>query len=180
MDRTFGAKYNAKLTLTEIAKAYRADLKAAQKRGELPKGLKVSVRTEYGSTSGSINATVTALPEGMRAHNPAWLVQQQQGKYVPYGQEKPRFTPEFGAFLRTLEAMLQAYNHDGSQIEYDHFDVRFYGHVRVDYALEREESARLGEEQARDESARYAAWLEAAAKLSPFCQWSAEPKLHSA
>ena len=55
-EKTYGPKYNAELTRKEIAALIRADLKAAVASGELPKGLKTSVR-KSGSSNLSLPRT---------------------------------------------------------------------------------------------------------------------------
>ncbi len=53
--------------------------------------------------------------------------------------EGQRHTPEAKEVFKQLEAMLGAYNFDGSETQVDYFHVNFYGHVRVCWKLEREE-----------------------------------------
>ena len=40
-ERSYGKKYDKSLNTTQIAKAFREDVKAAKKIGELPKSLKL-------------------------------------------------------------------------------------------------------------------------------------------
>jgi hypothetical protein len=131
--RRYGAKYDRNLSRTAIAGAYRADIKAAIAAGELPKGLKVSVRCRRSGHSGAIDQTVTAVPEGFAIINPARVTN-------PHGNNL-RHTPEAAALLRKLHDMLDAYDYDGSDSMSDYYDHNFYGN-NPDFASELEDADR--------------------------------------
>jgi hypothetical protein len=127
-ERVYGDKYNRELSTTEIAARIRADIKGAIAAGELPRGIKVSVRTSYFSGGSSIDLKITAFP----------------GRILRAGHDHARgfenyFTPEAYQAKKTLQAIMDAYNHDGSDITTDYFDVRFYGHAEFDWRLEQAE-----------------------------------------
>lgn len=133
----YGPKYNEELSRTEIAERFRQDVKAAISSGVLPKGLKLSVRTKGYSGGGSIDVTVKAVPAGFRILSLARL--QEDATNRRGTAPEPWATPEARALLDRLTKMLDAYNFDGSDIQSDYFNVRFYGGVEFDWMLKRAE-----------------------------------------
>lgn len=125
-----GSKYEETkgLARTEIAKLFRTDVKQAIKRGELPKGLKLSVRCDSYSGGGSIDIKVTELPAGFKILNPERVLAQlaEPNKFLPE-VHYPRLTPEAESLLGKLEDMIQAYNYDDSDPMVDYYRVRFGG-----------------------------------------------------
>jgi hypothetical protein len=114
----------------EIAKLFRQDVKDATKRGDLPKGLKVSVRTSEYSGGGSITVRVTAVPAGFGVLNAPRVYADLCTPHVY--SERPYLSVQAAALLKKLDAMLQAYNFDDSDSMTDYFHVRFYGHADFD------------------------------------------------
>lgn len=127
-ERRYGSKYDSKLNTTQIAKAFRADVKAAQKSGDLPKRLKLSVRTQYYAGGSSIRVGIKDMPCGARSTRAAVIANR-------------------------LEDMLKAYNHNGSDSRFDHFDVNFYGSVQIDCNFGSDEEEQIDWQVARDEAA---------------------------
>jgi hypothetical protein len=141
--KVIGAKYDAKLSTTEIAARVRAEIKAAQKSGALPK-CKISIRKDHHK---SIVVAVGEL--GFSVLNFAslrWQAATNQRGYTP--AEHPRYSPRAAALLDVLEAMLDAYNYDRSDISSDYFDVNFYAHIRFADDVESEERAAFEEYEA--------------------------------
>lgn len=136
--RTYGGKYDGKASTTEIAQRFRADVKAAQAAGDLPVGLKLSVRTHLYSMGSSINVKVVAVPAGFRILNPDRLAADRAAPHAPPGH-LPIFTPLATGLITILERMLNAYNHDGSDTRTDYFDVKFHSHVLFASELENAE-----------------------------------------
>ena len=122
------------MTTTEIAKQIRADIKAAKKTGELPKSLKVSVRSEYFSMGSSINVNVKSAP--FRCTDTVHVLWNAvaPSKCYPYGCD--RDTPEAAALLETLSRMVNRYNVKDCDPMIDHFNVTFWDHVEIDYELQ--------------------------------------------
>lgn len=134
VETTYGAKYaeTKDLTRAEVAKRIRADIKAAVRSGAVPKGT-YSVRTESYAGGGSINVTFKC-PE-LSLHNAARIRWEIENPYVSFstapaniGVREP-YSPEARGVIAQLEAIVAAYNYDGSDIQSDFFNVRFYGHV---------------------------------------------------
>ncbi len=135
MNNFTGNRYDRSLTTTQISALFREDLKKAIKEGKLPKGLKVSVKTEYYSGGSSIHVRVTQYPLG-DILTPAYREFLTNPNWAR-GFDGQRRTDDARALLETLKEMLNAYNRDDSNSCYDHFDRRFYEHVSFDSALER-------------------------------------------
>lgn len=100
---------------------------AAISAGELPKGLKLGVRTRYFANGSSIDVTVKALPDDVALFAEDVL-------RMP-AAERPHNKRMYS------EALLNAYNHDRSDSMTDYFDVKFYDHVGVDWKFEQERRA---------------------------------------
>lgn len=143
----YGARYEEvkHLSLTEIAKRIREDIKLARKVEErigaptgsdvalvdslaalatMPKQIKISVRTEYFSGGGSIDVRIYNLPEKGWGH-----VEEED----MWGQKRWVPGPELRAILTALEEIHGAYNFDGSDSMVDYFHVNYYGHVDIDW-----------------------------------------------
>lgn len=137
-----GAKHEAtkSLSTVEIAKRMRADIKEAINAGRLPKGLKVSVRSDSFSGGCSIDIRVTALPEDFRIVAPLYLQwaidNPQEYRYgrAPFPHHET-VTPECADLLAKLKAIHGSYNRDNSDAMSDYFDVRYYGDAGLDWQL---------------------------------------------
>jgi hypothetical protein len=115
----------------ELAAFVRADIKACQKKGQLPKDMKVSVRIQSYSGGGSINVRVTEA--GFKVCEDSYLHNAAGGHYR--NENAGYLTVQAEAVKNKLSAILAAYNYDDSEIQTDYFDVRFYGHAEYDYNL---------------------------------------------
>lgn len=131
MDRHYGSRYDEKLSTTEIARRFREDVKEAKRRGELPKGLKLGVRTKSYSGGSSIRVEIKEAP-GIRILNPEHLERELRGEPT---HGIPWIHDEAKRLVDRLDGMLRAYNYDGSDSMTDYFDVNFYGSVDFDYDL---------------------------------------------
>ena len=138
-NRTEGAKYDRNLSTTEIAKLIRADIKTAIKAGQLPKGIKVGVRSRYFAGGSSIDLTITAFPG--QVLNPASVYANALSVFEE--RSRPYYSQAVRQALATLDGLMDAYNHDASDSMSDYFDVKFYGHVSVRCAQEAAERAVL-------------------------------------
>jgi hypothetical protein len=141
-ERSYGKKYQGKLSNKEIASLIRQDIKESIKTGQLPKGLKVSVRYEHFSGGSSIDARITAWPEKFMWLNPDWVVLNTEHPNQ-YHDKVPRYTGQAKAVIEKVKELHDAYNHDGSDSMVDHFDVKYYGSVDVDWELEKPECERV-------------------------------------
>ena len=141
-ERIYGTKYNDKLSNKEIAAAIRQDIKATIAKGRLPKGLKVSVRYDRFAGGSSIDAVITAWPENFVWLNPNLVVLNREHPNQ-FHDNVPRYTDQAKDIIEKLTAIHGAYNHDGSDSMTDHFDVKYYGHVNVDWELEGPEKERI-------------------------------------
>lgn len=126
----YGEKYAATkdLTRVEIAKLIRADIKAAVAVGSLPKA-KYSVTCERFSGGGSIDITVAKV-EGISVHNAERLLFEHDHPHAYCRLD--RFSVEMAGAIAKLERIHADYNYDGSDIQSDYFNVRYYGRVTVE------------------------------------------------
>lgn len=125
-EKAFGSKYDKNLTTVEIAALVRKEIKAAIKSGALPKG-KYSVRKDHHK---SITVCISGL--GFLVANPDYN-RLGERDFVVHQPAERRYTPRARATLKAVEAMLEAYNYDGSDIMSDYFDVNFYSSVNLDW-----------------------------------------------
>ncbi len=140
-----GTKYEATKDIYDtsvLAKMFRADVKAAKKAGDLPKDLKLSVRTSKYSGGSSINVGVKAV--NLMIINPERVRFDVENPHHVHGAPA-RYTPEAQNLLDTLESMLQAYNYDRSDSMTDYYCVRFAGHVDFYHELEEASRATIAE-----------------------------------
>ena len=121
--RAYGPKYRnlaRHASAAEIAKAIRADVKAAQQAGDLPAGIKVSVRARNFAGGCAVDLAVTA------GIDDAFLYEPQHDQY-----DRRAYTPAARELRDRLEQIREAYNHDGSDSMTDHYDVRYYGSTEL-------------------------------------------------
>jgi hypothetical protein len=130
METKHGSKYDATLTTTDIAKRIRADIKST-----LP-DIKVSVRCKSFSGGSSITVEVTSVPASLQLLTADYLAGREEFNGAAY-----RYTPDARALRASLEALVAAYNFDGSDSMVDYFHVNFYAHVNFDSRLEENERA---------------------------------------
>ena len=143
--KSTGSKYEATKgeTTTQIAARIRADVKAAQTAGDLPRSLKVSVTTKYFSGGSSIDLRIRGGLEGIQVYNPERLRIDRDEPNVFHGDVHwPVYTPVFDAIKRRLKSIYSAYNFDDSDSQVDYFHVRFYGDVIIAWEYENEIRAR--------------------------------------
>jgi hypothetical protein len=125
---TEGSKYQATrdLDIAEIAKLVRKDIKAAQALGLLPAEATFAVRIDRFSGGQSLDVTLTGMPDTWTYVSPG--LEPDYANYVP---AHGGYTDEAEAAIKTLRSIVFTYNYDGSDIQSDYFNVRFYGHVKI-------------------------------------------------
>jgi hypothetical protein len=123
----YGAKYDRATDIAEIAKRVRADLKAAVKAKDIP-GTKYRVTIERYSQGQSLNVRIGDVP--------FTIVSEERIRRDIL--DRADFDPAFGwrteeavALIRKVEAIVGAYNFDGSDSQTDYYHVNFYS--TVDY-----------------------------------------------
>lgn len=137
-ERSYGYRY-AELgdhpSAAEIAKAIRADIKQAQTEGLLPTRWTYSVRSDSFSGGKSVDVEVRDCPDayvlcdgGTGCRN-VWCAARNDPQYAHGAGPHHVLTEEAEAAKMTLKRIHDAYNHDGSEIQTDYFDVRYYGIV---------------------------------------------------
>jgi hypothetical protein len=142
--KTYGDKYKdipEYASATEIAKVIRADIKAARGEGLLPSRWKYSVTRRNGGGSSVIDIEV-------KSNGEAWVAEDtskcpldgrtMQTACIPYAhysrycEGAKRLSEEAQAAKDALERISRAYNHNGSDIMTDYFDVRYYAFISFD------------------------------------------------
>lgn len=148
----YNSKYNSDLSIADIAKAIRADLKA-----EFP-GWKFSVRkTRYNS----IDVYVSFAPVSL--YNPEWV---KLNKENSHDYHVKRYNSAGNALIDKVEQIADAYNFDGSDIQSDYFHVNYYLYVNVDYSFQCSEIERIWNNYEVELAAHKAAEYE----LLPVCE----------
>jgi hypothetical protein len=151
-ERVYGEKYQKGLDIAEIAKLVRKDIRAAIKSGNLPE-IRTSVRISRYSGGQSLNVEIKGVPDGFVIHNPEWVRFSLENPHIV--PRIPRYSEKSRDVEKTLERIVSAYNHDGSETMIDYFDVNFYAHVGWSYELEAEDKAGIQialESEARSEA----------------------------
>lgn len=130
MKKSVGNRYEETkdLDIAEIAKMIRQEFSALKKSGDVASHFKLSVRISRYSMGRSIDSTLT--------WDPAQAIDFTHGDFA---------SEEVLRVQRSVEALIDSFNYDNSQSEVDYFDVRFYGHVRIDFQLRISVGAQLKE-----------------------------------
>lgn len=152
--RIEGYRYERGRDVAEDAKLMRADIKALVAAGMLP-NWKYNVRIQRYSMGRSINVYAEApCPVVLvKEHNGVWITEDSWAATPTSPESREQFGPlvtmhwvagsriewnwknnwtdEAAAVDRCLGDLHSAYNHDGSDISSDYFDVKFYGSVHV-------------------------------------------------
>lgn len=138
-ERSYGHLYERDLDTAEIAKRMRTQTKVLVKAGMLPADWTYSVRTRRFAGGTAIDITATS-PRPTRAgarDARDWTLNYETGEWVSPSASKA--TIEAAAVYKALDEIHNAYQHDGSEIETDYFDVNYYGSVSIystlDYRL---------------------------------------------
>jgi hypothetical protein len=153
-ERSYGYLYEegGLLDTAQIAKLIRKDIKTAVREGMLPDRWTYSVRTRRfaGGTAIDIRVKNTDawqqcpgykigtkhdLPGGgwtATGCGNVWCKAGGQYKDEPSAEYHKVLTEEAQAAKMTLERIHNAYNHDGSEVQVDYFDVNYYGTVDFD------------------------------------------------
>lgn len=140
-NRSYGYLYSEATSTTEIARRIRADIKTAKSEGLLPARWAYSVRSRYFSGGSSIDVSVKQCADAWQecdggvpgspghACPTVWCKGRSDPEYAHAAQVHQVLTEEARAAKMTLERIHGAYNHTGSDITTDYFDVNYYGSV---------------------------------------------------
>jgi len=140
---TYEPKYDRDLDIVEIAKLLRAEIKAAVKAEELPKG-KYSVRISRYANGRSLNVTIKDYPGTIYNRRRLKLAHEiDQGCLGEAGRARhrdlwdehadlPKYTEELVDLIKALEKLVDQWNYDGSDLQIDYFNVNYYSHVNID------------------------------------------------
>lgn len=149
-ERSYGYRYadlGEHPSVTEIGKAIRRDIRQARNEGLLPSRWTYSVRTRRFAGGCSVDVEVQDCDDAWTQEDlsrcPIDALSRRPmckpGRhYRPGCDGAVRLTDEAEAARMTLERIHGAYNHDGSEVQFDYFDVRYYGTVCFETAWHRE------------------------------------------
>lgn len=132
--KSVGSRYHEtkRLDVADIAKLIRKDIKAAIKRGEIPK-IKTSVRIERFSMGSSIDVKVKSVPEGFRVINPEWV---KDRVFRPHDPPRTNVLSQEAQDLQDkIERIRESYGYDNSDPMTDYFHVRYYGKTEFCHEL---------------------------------------------
>lgn len=126
-ERWHGSRYDGSLSTKAIAARIRADIKAAVEVGDLP-GEPVSYGVRYRSFAGgtAIDVSIRGFANSRVEGEEAETDNRRAGKKWPW------LTDEARKVMEVLEGIHRAYNHDGSDVMTDYFDVNYYGSVEFE------------------------------------------------
>ncbi len=159
-ERSYGYLYatlGERPTLGDIAKAIRADIKTAVAEGMLPDRWTYSVRSDNLAISVTVQNCGDAWQpcDGIGCQN-VWCSARNDPTYAHGATPHDVLTDEGDAARMTLRRIHGAYNHDGSEIQTDYFDVRYYGGVSFetpeDAAFRAKEKQRLADRKGAREN----------------------------
>lgn len=147
MTRAYGSKYDGNYrNAADIAKDMRADIKALQQRGQLPRDLKVSVTVDNYSMGRSIDmrcpyraahwVRCIGIVPGSEDIDSEGAMSTARGCPDPQHQWSSDYQHDVlsieGQRVRALLAGIHGvYNYDGSDVMTDYFDVNYYGTVTM-------------------------------------------------
>ncbi len=138
---SYGPKYDKNLDIKEIAKLLRVDIKRAVGDGELP-DVKYSVRIRRFSGGQSMDVSIKTW-DGPTLNRRALELEHETRKGAEVlGVEKyrtlcaemrdtERMVPELLKAIKALGRLAGQWNHDGSEIQVDYWNVNYYSHVDV-------------------------------------------------
>ncbi len=123
----YGSKYERGLDVAEIAKRVRAELKAQVKAKQLPKA-KYSVTIDRFSGGCSLDVKIDQVQSHHLMLNPKRVrFCHQHPAENPLNL--PRYTEAGQTLIKGVEAIVAAYNYDGSDTASDYWNVNFYSSV---------------------------------------------------
>lgn len=143
----------------EAARSIRADLKAAQKSGELPASAKFRVTSQKYAGGQSVYVRILELP--CRLHSEQHLAAHCRGESPMSRTIHNLYSPEALLLRDAVRGIASRLHEDRSDISSDHFDNNFFLFVDFDSDLQR---ARLEAELALEHELRQAEEEEEAAE----------------
>lgn len=115
----YGNKYTGFRPAAEVAALIRADLKAAQKAGELPTDVTFSVRARSYAGGQAVDLTIIGRTN-------AFIYVEYTDAYDVHRRE---YSDQARELMGKVEGIHQAYNRNRSDSMVDYFDVMYYGTV---------------------------------------------------
>jgi hypothetical protein len=129
----YGSKYERDLDVAEIARRLRQEIKDAIAAGTLPR-MTVSVRLARFAGGQSIDIKIKRASFPVLNRERVLAEQHEPGRFLA-PSHYPMYTDQAQTVLKQLQAIHQAYNYDGSEIQVDYYNVNYYGQVEYAYQL---------------------------------------------
>ncbi len=130
MNHFIGSKYDANLSIVDICKKIRTQLKDEIKKNTLFEEAKFSVRKrDYNAIS------IVVLEMGFNPQNPLRIQEYIKNPHSA-GTGIPLYSPKGLEFLNRIKEIANAYNYDKSDTQIDYFSVNFYLDLGLHYNLE--------------------------------------------
>lgn len=126
-ERAYGDRYQNVTDNKQLSKTIKTDLRQAQQAHYLPDGVDFSVRRNTFAGGQSIDITVTGPSRDWQTapHDP--------GEDGAFGRTRSDQSVEL---RRRVQTIADRFNHNGSDIQTDYFDVRYYTDVAITPAYE--------------------------------------------
>ncbi len=131
MDKVTGTKYDRSLSIVEIGKLVRQEIKA-----QYP-DIKVSVKTDKFTDGKSLDVVIKSVPFGTL--NPMRVEVLRQNRVRGEEGAYPLRTDKAEQLLTDLNNLVNEWNFDGSDTQSDYFNVNFYQHVSFSWEMEKAE-----------------------------------------
>lgn len=125
-ERTYGANYDRDRSVKDDAAKIRRTIKDMVKGGHLPADWKYSVRYRTASMMQAIDVHCTS-PRPTLSVDP-YSLNPDTGREIGFANAE---TSEARTVRESLTELVASFNHDGSDLQTDYFDVKFYGDVSV-------------------------------------------------
>ncbi len=131
MEKVTGTKYDRSLSIVEIGKLVRKEIKA-----QYP-DIKASVTTDHFTGGKSLDIVIKSVPFGIM--NPMRVEVLRQNRVRGEEGAYPLRTDKAEQLLKALDDLVNQWNFDGSDMQSDYFNVNFYQHVSFAWEMEKAE-----------------------------------------
>lgn len=143
-ERVYGAKYDSNLSVSDISKKIRYEVKDAVANGTLPVDADISVTSERFAGGGSVNIRVSNWPGAtvpqddskctgtFEQNGVTYPAQCENGNHDWRCKASAHPSEEAIRVQSVLQSFHDSYNFDASEMMTDYFSVNYYGQVKVD------------------------------------------------
>jgi len=118
---SYGTDTKGGETTKELAKIIRQTISKGMKSGALPKGIKTSVTSDYNS----IDVTIKELPDSVKLYDDSYW-SDLEDRENDFGFTALKYAPEAKAIKQWIDAQVEQYHWDESDLMTDYHHSRFY------------------------------------------------------